>query len=206
LRAIFGDKAGDVKDASLKTPPSIHGVVIDTKLFSRAKKTTKAEEKFARGFERYLREGKAPTTALKEVFGKLKEWLSGVYKVIKGSSIDIELTDDVRNVFDTLLGKEKTTKNETGQATTESTPTNKTNLGEKESKAKEQAIPSETIDNLIKGNRVKKALESIPDAKVAEAAKVISDKAKMAKIMDILNSDDPRLFELQEKLGFKKIC
>ncbi|TAH04893.1 MAG: DNA-directed RNA polymerase subunit beta [Sphingobacteriales bacterium] len=45
LRAIFGDKAGDVKDASLKTPPSIKGVVIDTKLFSRAKKTTKAEEK-----------------------------------------------------------------------------------------------------------------------------------------------------------------
>ena len=45
LRAIFGDKAGDVKDASLKTPPSIHGVVIDTKLFSRAKKTTKPEEK-----------------------------------------------------------------------------------------------------------------------------------------------------------------
>jgi len=45
LRAIFGDKAGDVKDASLKTPPSIAGVVIDTKLFSRAKKTTKSEEK-----------------------------------------------------------------------------------------------------------------------------------------------------------------
>src|SRR6201746_1890809 len=45
LRAIFGDKAGDVKDASLKTPPSIAGVVIDTQLFSRAKKTTKAEEK-----------------------------------------------------------------------------------------------------------------------------------------------------------------
>ncbi|RYF45117.1 MAG: DNA-directed RNA polymerase subunit beta, partial [Chitinophagaceae bacterium] len=45
LRAIFGDKAGDVKDASLKTPPSISGVVIDTKLFSRAKKTSKAEEK-----------------------------------------------------------------------------------------------------------------------------------------------------------------
>jgi len=47
LRAIFGDKAGDVKDASLKTPPSIQGVVIDTKLFSRSKKTSKAEEKAA---------------------------------------------------------------------------------------------------------------------------------------------------------------
>ncbi|MGN8224628.1 DNA-directed RNA polymerase subunit beta [Gracilimonas sp. BCB1] len=35
LRAIFGDKAGDVKDASLKVPPGVQGTVIDTKLFSR---------------------------------------------------------------------------------------------------------------------------------------------------------------------------
>jgi len=38
LRAIFGDKAGDVKDASLKANPSLKGVVIDKKLFSRAEK------------------------------------------------------------------------------------------------------------------------------------------------------------------------
>ncbi|MFZ1255835.1 MAG: DNA-directed RNA polymerase subunit beta, partial [Saprospiraceae bacterium] len=38
LRAIFGDKAGDVKDASLKVPPSIEGVVIDKQLYARAKK------------------------------------------------------------------------------------------------------------------------------------------------------------------------
>ena len=36
LRAIFGDKAGDVKDASLKAPPSLRGVVIDKKLFTRS--------------------------------------------------------------------------------------------------------------------------------------------------------------------------
>ena len=36
LRAIFGDKAGDVKDASLKAPPSLNGVVIDKKLFVRS--------------------------------------------------------------------------------------------------------------------------------------------------------------------------
>ncbi|MDX2001110.1 MAG: DNA-directed RNA polymerase subunit beta [Chitinophagales bacterium] len=49
LRAIFGDKAGDVKDASLKAPPSTRGVVIDKKLFARAKKDkqTKAREKVA---------------------------------------------------------------------------------------------------------------------------------------------------------------
>ena len=39
LRAIFGDKAGDVKDASLKANPSLSGVVIDKKLFSKAMKT-----------------------------------------------------------------------------------------------------------------------------------------------------------------------
>ena len=38
LRAIFGDKAGDVKDASMKVPPSVTGVVIDKQLFARAKK------------------------------------------------------------------------------------------------------------------------------------------------------------------------
>jgi DNA-directed RNA polymerase subunit beta len=47
LRAIFGDKAGDVKDASLKASPSTQGVVIDKKLFSKVKKdkTTKANDK-----------------------------------------------------------------------------------------------------------------------------------------------------------------
>ena len=47
LRAIFGDKAGDVKDASLKVKPSVKGVVIDKKLFERAIKDRKsrAEEK-----------------------------------------------------------------------------------------------------------------------------------------------------------------
>jgi len=42
LRAIFGDKAGDVKDASLKVPPSVRGVVIDKKLFSRVVRDRKA--------------------------------------------------------------------------------------------------------------------------------------------------------------------
>ena len=60
LRAIFGDKAGDVKDASLKAPPSLYGVVIDKKLFTRSVKevkkgknleknlVTKIDEEFAR--------------------------------------------------------------------------------------------------------------------------------------------------------------
>ena len=43
LRAIFGDKAGDVKDSSLKANPSLSGVVIDKKLFSRAIKTRESK-------------------------------------------------------------------------------------------------------------------------------------------------------------------
>ena len=57
LRAIFGDKAGDVKDASLKVPPSVRGVVIDTKLFSRIirdrKSRSKEKELLARPEEEY---------------------------------------------------------------------------------------------------------------------------------------------------------
>jgi DNA-directed RNA polymerase subunit beta len=45
LRAIFGDKAGDVKDASLKASPSLHGVVIDKKLFTRAIKDKRKRAK-----------------------------------------------------------------------------------------------------------------------------------------------------------------
>lgn len=44
LKAIFGSKAGDVKDASLKLPASMEGIVIDTKLFSRKKKDAKTKK------------------------------------------------------------------------------------------------------------------------------------------------------------------
>ncbi|WP_340111066.1 DNA-directed RNA polymerase subunit beta [Maribellus mangrovi] len=57
LRAIFGDKAGDVKDASLKASPSLSGVVIDKKLFSRVTKDKK---------------GKATKTLLDQIDEKLE--------------------------------------------------------------------------------------------------------------------------------------
>ncbi|WP_051633020.1 DNA-directed RNA polymerase subunit beta [Thermonema rossianum] len=45
LRAIFGDKAGDVKDASLRLPPAVDGVVINTKLFARSRKDKELRKK-----------------------------------------------------------------------------------------------------------------------------------------------------------------
>ncbi|MFP4365600.1 MAG: DNA-directed RNA polymerase subunit beta [Bacteroidales bacterium] len=66
LRAIFGDKAGDVKDASLKASPSLHGVVIDKKLFSRSVKDKKVK----------ISE-KASLTKLDEEFNRKVEDLTG---------------------------------------------------------------------------------------------------------------------------------
>ncbi|WP_346856806.1 DNA-directed RNA polymerase subunit beta [uncultured Draconibacterium sp.] len=63
LRAIFGDKAGDVKDASLKASPSLRGVVIDKKLFSRVAKDKK---------------GKATKTLLDQIDEKLERDVAAI--------------------------------------------------------------------------------------------------------------------------------
>lgn len=67
LRAIFGDKAGDVKDASLKANPSLSGVVINKRLFSKAQKTrsSKAADKIT--LQSYDADFKAEVDALREV-------------------------------------------------------------------------------------------------------------------------------------------
>ncbi len=67
--------------------------------------TVDAEEKFARGFERYIRDGKAPTRELRGLFSRLAKMLKEVYQNLTGSAIDIEVSPEVREVFDNLLGK-----------------------------------------------------------------------------------------------------
>ncbi|RMD96518.1 MAG: DNA-directed RNA polymerase subunit beta, partial [Calditrichaeota bacterium] len=67
LKAIFGEKAGDVKDASLKAPPGLHGIVIDTKLFSRKKKdakTKRQDKKELEGLEQWLKDEQDRVTRL----------------------------------------------------------------------------------------------------------------------------------------------
>ncbi len=67
LRAIFGDKAGDVKDASLKAPPSTEGVVIDKKLFSRAKKDKASKVKEKTLLEKLDKDHEKNTEAIKDL-------------------------------------------------------------------------------------------------------------------------------------------
>ncbi len=107
LRAIFGDKAGDVKDASLRVPPSLHGVVIDKRLFSRARKdkNTRNEEKIQ--LEKIESEFKTIAVHLRETLinkllalaeGKAVQGIIDVYKeekVAKGSKITRKVLENL---------------------------------------------------------------------------------------------------------------
>jgi hypothetical protein len=66
------------------------------------------QEAFARGFEKYVADGTAPTPKMKGVFEKFKTWAAKVYGAIVGSPIDITLTSAVKDVFDRLLSNDRT--------------------------------------------------------------------------------------------------
>ncbi len=78
LRAIFGDKAGDVKDASLKASPSLRGVVVNKKLFSRAIKDRKQKAKDKPLLEQLDKDHDIEAAELKlELIGKLLQIIDG---------------------------------------------------------------------------------------------------------------------------------
>ncbi len=80
LRAIFGDKAGDVKDASLKAPPSLNGIVIDKKLFTR---TIKDKRRRADDKEELKKLEVKYDLLFKELKSKLVEKL---YSIVNGKT------------------------------------------------------------------------------------------------------------------------
>ena len=67
LRAIFGDKAGDVKDSSLKANPSLSGVIIDKKLFTRAIKTRESKKQDKIQLAKIEEEYEAKNNTLKDI-------------------------------------------------------------------------------------------------------------------------------------------
>lgn len=78
LRAIFGDKAGDAKDASLKMPPTIEGVVIAKKLFARAKKDKNSKTREKTALEKIEKAHQENLELINEtLYGKLEKLLNG---------------------------------------------------------------------------------------------------------------------------------
>ena len=71
------------------------------------------QERFARAFEQYLREGHAPSRALDGVFAQFKSWLTTIYRTLRG--LGAPISDDIRGVFDRMLAiepRERTTVGE----------------------------------------------------------------------------------------------
>ncbi len=68
-------------------------------------------EQFARGFEAYLREGRAPTDGLRGAFAQFRRWLTRLYRNIR--RLNVELSDDARSVFDRMLATETEIQTET---------------------------------------------------------------------------------------------
>ncbi len=67
--------------------------------------TTEQHEKFARGFEAYLMEGKAPSAGLRKAFASFRAWLLSIYRTL--ARLNAELTPEVRGVMDRLLAADE---------------------------------------------------------------------------------------------------
>jgi len=95
LRAIFGEKAGDVKDASLKAPPGMHGIVISKKLFTRKQRDTETKKEEKRRLERIDLDHKL---AVEDLYMKLANRLGEIFDGKESAGIrDIEGNTVIRS-------------------------------------------------------------------------------------------------------------
>ncbi len=107
LRAIFGEKAGDVRDASLKAPPGMDGIVVDIKVFSRKEKDETSKKHEKREVARLKRHARQEKNNILEVRdAELERIISGQYveRLInsrgesiarKGKKVDDQLLDEI---------------------------------------------------------------------------------------------------------------
>jgi DNA-directed RNA polymerase subunit beta len=89
LRAIFGEKAGDVKDASLKAPPGMKGVVIDTKVFARKERTEDAKK-----------QEKNDIAHIKKHFGKIKFNIVSHRNARAAEILEGQASNTIRSIID----------------------------------------------------------------------------------------------------------
>ena len=99
-RSLKPEQRAGITDADIRVAEQWSGA-------KDGKWTVPAEEKFARGFERYLRDGKSPSPKLDAIFAKVKDWFTGIYKTIKGSPIDVKISPEMRGVFDKLVTRDE---------------------------------------------------------------------------------------------------
>jgi hypothetical protein len=121
--------------------------------------TKEHDEKFARGFERYLKTGEAPTVKLRRVFEAAKQWLTEIYGAVRGKThpLNFKPNEQLVSVFDRMLGGEP--KGEFGQ------------LIHNLHKAPEEGTPA-----FFENAQVKRALGLKPDASTADVRAALTEQ------------------------------
>jgi hypothetical protein len=92
--------------ADPRAPASMHADLATIRRWVGAEEgatkfTDRQHEQFARGFERYMMEGVAPSRALAEVFAKFKQWLTAIYQTV--DKLRVPMNDEIRGVYDRML-------------------------------------------------------------------------------------------------------
>jgi hypothetical protein len=108
----FLEVMGHITSSDPNVPEGIkkdYGVLLDwLGVKDKSEIGREQHEKFARGFEAYLREGNAPSPALFKAFTRFRQWLTSLYK--KLTDLNVELTPEVRGVMDRMLATEEEIK------------------------------------------------------------------------------------------------
>ncbi len=105
LRAIFGEKAGDVRDASLTVPPGVEGITVDVKVFSRKKIRAKSKEEIAEEQGKIDQIHKSFQSQMK---GVKKERLKVLGRLLVGQKLEHSLVDEERGNI--LVAQHQTVK------------------------------------------------------------------------------------------------
>lgn len=107
---VFGDAVDQIRGGENLTELQQKAIAdYDTLLewfgvADRAGIGTEQHEQFARGFEAYLMEGKAPSPRMRDAFARFRAWMIGVYRSLKG--LRVSLTPDVRRVMDRMVASD----------------------------------------------------------------------------------------------------
>lgn len=105
-------------------------------------------EQFARGFEAYWFEGKAPAPRLEKAFSAFRAWLVRIYKQL--TALNVELTDEVRGVFDRLLATEQEIAEVTARRALEPLFASKPDSMTPEDWAAYQALPADATEDAVR--------------------------------------------------------
>ncbi|OYV61790.1 MAG: hypothetical protein B7Z71_03895 [Acidocella sp. 21-58-7] len=134
---------------------------------------TRAHEKFAKGFEQYMREGVAPSKELAGVFAKFKNWLMQIYRSVRG--LGQPINEDIRGVFDRMLSTEP---QRTVIAPERNMPLSLADIHEQDAAETDPAEAEPVMDRVIAetNNYITQQPPEVANARAAEPAASAIDK------------------------------